>query len=65
MERISSFFLMGYAQRNRTSFKTCMKKILILINKYANKHKHENEAPGRDLEPRFRVKAYFHIYWSK
>ena len=21
--------------------------------------------PGHDLEPRFRVKAYFHIYWSK
>ena len=41
------------------------KHFWILINEYGNKHKHENEAPGHDLEPRFRVKAYFHVYWSK
>jgi hypothetical protein len=35
------------------------KHFWILINTYGNKHWHENEAPCRDLEPRFRVKAYF------
>jgi hypothetical protein len=43
MERISSFFLIGYAQRSRTSFfNTCIKKNYLLISSH-------------NLEPRFRV----------
>ncbi len=38
------------------------KELFILTNKCGNKLYHENEAPGDDLEPRFRVNAYFHIY---
>ena len=38
------------------------KYFFILINKYGNKLEHENEPPAHDLEPRFRVNAYFHIY---
>ena len=41
------------------------KEFWILTNKCGNKLSHENEAPGAAREPRYRVKAYFHIYWSK
>ena len=43
------FFLMGYARRSRTSFFNTCVKINL----------------GHNLEPHFRVTAYFHIYWSK
>jgi hypothetical protein len=65
MERISSLFLMGYAQRSRTSFfNTCMKNNSLFwpINVEIS---FNTKTPGHDLEPRFRLKGYFHIYWSK
>jgi hypothetical protein len=60
MERISSFFLMGFAQRSKTSFNACMKKdslfwainVEISFNTKTRLH---------DLEPRSRVNAYFHL----
>ena len=48
-----------FLQHNHT------KEFWILTNKCGNKLQHENEAPALQLEPRFRVKAYFHIHWSK
>jgi hypothetical protein len=51
MERISSFF--SWAM-HREAEHPSSKKFWILINKCSH-----------DLESRFRVKAYFHIYWSK
>ena len=47
------------------------KEFWILTTKCGNKRKHENEAEGpwprgaMVPQPRFRVLAYFHIYWSK
>jgi hypothetical protein len=52
----------GYGERSRTSF---FNTIIKTTNKCGNKLYHENDAPGAAREPRFRVKAYLHIYWSK
>ena len=45
------------------------KEFWILTIKCGNKLKHEKEAEGPwpllAPQPRFRVLAYFHIYWSK
>jgi hypothetical protein len=61
------FFLMGYAQRSRTSFfNTCIKNNSSFwpINvEISISTKTRPDAPPDNLEPR--VKAYFHIYWSK
>jgi hypothetical protein len=60
MERISSFFLMGFAQRSKTSFNACMKKdsLFWAINVEIS---FNTKTRLRDMEPRFRVNAYFHI----
>jgi hypothetical protein len=55
-----------YAQRNRTSFfNTCMKKNSLFwpinVEISFNTKTRLQSWP----EPRFRVNAYFHIYWSK
>ena len=53
MERISIFFSWAmHREAEHPSSTHARKKIL-------------DFDPGHDLEPRFRVKAYFHIYWSK